>query len=125
MVSTNAHQFNFPYQGGARLSIIAWNDPTQPDPDDRSPVGLFLNKGQFSCFASDVCAIHIRVDDADVEPFSARLTEDSGLMWLYSNGAARLLDAIARNKALIVEVPVYQYGDRQFKFNLVPLKWPK
>lgn len=125
LISLNSHQFTFPYSGGSRLSLVVWFHKDRPEDVDRHDISLFLSKGQFSCHSNDVCAIHVKVDDGEIEPFSAELSDDFGLMWLTGNGQARLLEAFKSGKQLTIEVPVYQHGERQFKFGLSPLRWPK
>lgn len=74
LTSRNTHQFSFPYHGGSRLKLIVWSDPDNADADLRQTVGLFITRGQFRCLPSDVCPIHIKVDDGPVEPLSAQLS---------------------------------------------------
>ena len=123
LTSRNTHQFSFPYHGGSRLKLIVWSAPDNADADLRQTVGLFITRGQFRCLQSDVCPIHIKVDDGPVEPLSAQLSDDFGLMWLYSNGVQRIIEATATGRTLSIEVPIYQHGERQYSFRITPLRW--
>lgn len=125
LISQNSHQFDFPHQGGARLSIIAWKHPDKPDVYDNFEVGLFLNKGQFSCSSVDGCEVRIRVDNDEIESYDAQASEDSGLIWITDNHTSRFMNALAAGKRMIVEVGVFRHGDKQYRFAVPPLRWPK
>jgi len=125
LISQNSHQFDFPYHGGSKLSIIVWKLPDQPDVYDNYDVGLFLNKGQFSCSPVDRCEVRLRVDNDEIELYDAQGTDDSGLIWITENHETRFMSALAAGKRMIIEVSVFRHGDKQFRFALTPLRWPK
>lgn len=110
---------------GSRLTMFVWLHPFRPETEGRHDIGLALGRGIFSCHNNDVCPVFLKVDEGAVEEFVGELAEDYSVMWLSGNGQARILDAIAKNKRLIVEVPVFQHGARQFRFSLTPLRWPR
>lgn len=125
LISQNSHQFDFPYHGGSRLSIIVWKHPDKPDVYDNFEVGLFLNKGQISCSRADGCEIRIRVDNDEIESYDAQPSEDGGLIWITDNHATRFMNALDAGKRMIVEIAVFRHGDKQYRFAVPPLRWPK
>ena len=125
LTSQNAHQFDFPHQGGSKLSIIVWKHPDKPDVYDNFEVGLFLNRGQFSCSSVDGCVIRLRVDNDEIESYDAEPSEDSRMIFITDNHTTRFMNALAAGKRLIVEVGVFRHGDKQYRFAIPPLRWPK
>ncbi len=125
LISQNAHQFDFPYQGGSKLSIIVWKHPDKPDVYDNFEVGLFLNKGQFSCSPVDGCEVKLRVDNDEIESYDAQSSEDSGLIWITDNHTTRFMNALAAGKRMIIEIAVFRHGEKQYRFAVPQLRWPK
>ncbi len=125
LVSQNSHQLTFPHQGGSTLSIIVWKHPDQGGVTDLHDLGLFLNKGQLMCSTVDGCSISVRVGDDEIESYDAEGTDDSGLIWVSSKDVTRFLTSMNAGKRMIIEVPIFRHGDRQFRFSLAPLRWPK
>lgn len=123
--SKNTHSFNFPYQGGSRLSIVVWNDPTRPSNELREYVGFFVDRGQFDCHVTDPCEFHLKIDGEEPVGLNAYSSDDPGLIWLTDGSSTRILEALPTAKSMIIEVPFYQYGPRQFKFSVAPLRWSK
>lgn len=123
MQSTNAHASGLSTGRQTRLMLVAWDDPSNDNPELRKTVGFFMSTGMFNC-PSSKCVIHMKVDDGPVEALPVYMNDDYDLLWLDSNGAERFTAAAATGKQVIVEVPLYRTGDRQFTFRLSPLRWP-
>lgn len=125
MKSSNSHQFSFPYQGGSKLSLVIWNDPARPANELREYVGLFISRGQFGCYVTEPCEFHLKIDDQEPAGLFAYVDDDPGVLWLTDGSSTRVLEALPTAKSMIIEVPIYQHGAKQFKFSTRPLRWPK
>lgn len=131
LVSSNAPQLDFPYEGGSpiTLELLRWDNP----PDSFSPT-FALQNGQFNCHgSSNACYVTVKFDDNPPEDVRAvkldcgsdqclRLFRDMDL----ESGAEPkpILDSIREAKTLIVEAPLYQYGAFQYRFAVAGLNWP-
>ncbi|AHF77893.1 Phage protein [Sodalis praecaptivus] len=116
--SLNSKEFQFPYNGGSKLSIVMISQ------DDKitKKSGFFLTKGQFFCQQEDNCKAHAKFDNGNIIELNLRIGKDN------SNVAAveeprGFAESIYLSKTMIVEVPVYREGPTQFKFNLDGSKW--
>lgn len=102
---------------------MVWRHPDTADRTDDIDVALVLDRGQFRC--ADDCRIRMRVNDDEVESFIAEGTDKPGLIWIADRDSTRFLMSLSGGTRAIIEVPVYQHGERQFKFSVSRLSWPK
>lgn len=118
--STNQVNFNFPYEGGSSLQlIIRQHDNNEPE------IIFSINKGQFLC-AIDNCEVSYKFDDNLVDSSKLSLPTDhsSNLLFIENGRDARaFIYMLQKSEKLIVELPFYQSGNKQFSFNIKGFKW--
>lgn len=115
--SENSVDFDFPYSGGSTLAMTVRRHPKYGD-----DVYFRISKGQFVC-GVESCEGTINYGDG---PQSIALTEpadNSSDMVFASNGPA-VISHLKKAKRVIVELPFYQEGNRQFTFQTKGLNWP-
>lgn len=122
LVSDNQTNFDFPYSGGSNLSILLKR--TSNDPTD---IAFRISKGQFICdtFQGN-CYASVKFDDQPIQTF--RLEESSShapdiLFISDQSDTDSFINSLLTAKKVIVELPFFQEGKRQFKFTLSGLKW--
>lgn len=108
--SANTVDLSFPYDGGAKLSLMIIK------PIGRQPIiGAYLEKGQLSC--SNGCLGALRFGSSPVEMLTLQQKDDPKALELIVDSKAFM--ANMRNiKKLVIELPFYQDGSRQFTFDL-------
>ncbi|MHC8029918.1 hypothetical protein ACYA5A_21605 [Klebsiella pneumoniae] len=116
--STNFKEFSFPYNGGAKLRILLVSN------DDKtvSAAGLSLDKGQFVCSDRKECEISAKFDDGSIQEFAVIKTKNSENTLLIVDSSL-FAETLRISKSAFIEVPVYQEGNQQFKFELEPAKF--
>ena len=133
VVSLNAANFKFPYNGGSRL-LLALNKNEAKE--GKSVCGykkctaaaIMIPKGQFECQSmyekgtgQDVCYISAKFDDGQVEKYVVNVTE--GSCWLRHSDNLRFLEKLMSAKKVIVEAGFFREAPKQFKFDISGLKW--
>lgn len=121
-ISENEIFFDSPYGGGSRLAIVLKkvnNDPTD--------VMFLINNGQFSCDTiGDNCFATFKFDNGELQIIALSGTEDHSSDALFirnQRDADEFISTLKLSKKLIIELPFYQHGKKQFTFNPVGLKW--
>jgi hypothetical protein len=117
ITSDNKVEFEFPYNGGSTLTMSIRHDYSGDN------VIFEISKGQFVC-GVETCSGEMNVDGA-----MRRLTlvgaSDGSANVLFVRGGAGVIKALKSGKKIIVEVPFYQSGNRQFTFTTTKgLVWP-
>jgi len=117
ITSDNKVEFDFPYNGGSTLTMTVRHDHRGDN------VYFEISKGQFVC-GVETCSGEMNVDGA-----TRRLTlagaSDGSANILFASGEAGIIKALKSGKKIIVEVPFYQSGNRQFTFTTAKgLVWP-
>lgn len=114
--STNTANFDFPYAGGSRLNLTVRNRET-----DGLSVILTISKGQFVCFMG--CAISAKFDDDAIVSFQASGSSDGSSDTIFIGDESVVLEKLRGAKRVIIEADFYDYGAKQFSFNVKGLKW--
>jgi hypothetical protein len=116
--SENAADFDFPYQGGSKLTMtVRWHPKYGQD------VIFKISKGQFVCGVED-CSGTINFGSG---PQTISLSEptDNSSDTLFISDASDVIDQLKKTKRVVVELPFYQEGNRQFTFEMTSfLAWP-
>jgi hypothetical protein len=116
--SENTANFDFPYQGGSKLRLsVRWH------PQYGQEVMLKISKGQFVCGVDD-CSGTINFGSG---PQIISLSEptDNSSDTLFITDSSEIIDQLKKAKQVVVELPFYQEGNRQFTFEAkAALVWP-
>ena len=115
--SATTLQFSFPYQGGSTAELKLQKDAK------RSDVVLSVSKGQFICYSFNDDKVTVKFDNGPVQEFSCGNAADGSHDLIFIQPAAKFISALKRSKALIIEAPFYQAGNRQMHFSTAGLKW--
>lgn len=118
--SINKVNFDFPYDGGSSLQIIIRQQ------NNSVPEVIFsISKGQFLCKSND-CGITYKFDNGSLKYYKLSKSSDNSSTALFianSMDASSFIAEILKSEYLIVELPFYQSGNKQFKFDVKELKW--
>lgn len=118
--SSNVIELEFPYAGGSNLSIVIIKRS-----GEKSKAMLMLSNGQLSCVSQDGCRIEVKFDDQQVggihvSPAGNGFTDT---LFVDKDWDTAFVRKLKTTNDLIIEVPVYRGGLRQFKFRTAGLKW--
>lgn len=116
VTSTNSVDFEFPYSGGSRLTVTV-RKTAQYGED----VIFQIDDGQFICGIYD-CAGMISID-GNAEQLSLKPPADHDSKTLFAKYPAAIIRKLKNSEDVIVELPFYQEGNRQFKFETAGLEW--
>ncbi|MCH7331922.1 hypothetical protein [Acinetobacter modestus] len=120
--SDNQVNFNFPYDGGSNLRITLRQKTNEP-----TEVMFVIDKGQYSCDTiSDNCFASVKFDNQVIKEIELDGTTDysSDVLFIKSSkDSESFIHDISKSKALIIELPFYQEGNKQFKFSPSGLEW--
>lgn len=120
--SDNQVQFDFPYDGGSNLGITLRQKTSNP-----TEVIFIISKGQYSCSSvSDNCYASVKFDNKNIQKIKLSGTSDhsSDILFIENDqDVDRFIQSVLNSEQLIIELPFYQEGNKQFKFTLQGLKW--
>ncbi|ELW82113.1 zinc-ribbon domain protein [Acinetobacter sp. WC-743] len=117
--SLNSVDFDFPYSGGSKLTLILRKNPKNRD------VMLSISKGQFICGISD-CEAQFKFDDNPIKSItmSESDTHKSDTLFVtFDKTEDEIINKLKSSKKLVVEVKFYQEGAKQFTFDVSNLNW--
>lgn len=109
---------DFPYRGGSSLSVILRNSQRYGGLN----VMLQLSKGQLSCNYGG-CRVSAKFDEGKITTFRATRASAGHNDVLFIEDPKGFLKRLRAANNVIVEVPVYKYGDAQFSFRPSGLEW--
>jgi hypothetical protein len=120
--SDNQVNFNSPYDGGSYLRTIIRQKANGP-----MEVIFTISKGQYSCDTiSNNCFASLKFDNKEIQEIQLDGTTDysSDVLFIKSSkDSEKFIRDITKANSLIVELPFYQEGNKQFKFSSDDLKW--
>lgn len=117
IVSDNKVDFDFPYNGGSTLQLTVRHDHRGDN------VYFVISKGQFVC-GIDTCSGEMNIDGTP-RHLTLTGTSDGSADTLFASGEAGIIKSLKSAKKIIVELPFYQSGNRQFTFTTAKgLEWP-
>jgi hypothetical protein len=114
--SETTARFEFPYEGEQHLRIVIRRS------NNADEVLLVIEKGQIVCH-TDGCQVSMKFDDRPVETWYASASNRSDGVFLSRAGV--FVARLKKTKTLYVELEFYRAGNRQFKFAIPPLEWPR
>lgn len=115
--SENEVHFEWPYSGGSRLVITVRETAAYG-----SDVIFHITDGQFTCGVYD-CAGMISFDGAP-ERLTLSTPADHDSQTLFATYDQAILRKLRNADSVVVELPFYQEGNRQFTFETAGLEWP-
>lgn len=118
-VSTNTVDFDFPYNGGSKLILTLRKRGTGVD------VMVAVSKGQILCGIQN-CETAFKFDNSAVQSITMSEPEShsSDLLFItHDKTRSKTISQLKNSKKLVIEVPFYQEGKKQFTFNVSGLEW--
>ncbi|MCU4628262.1 hypothetical protein KTJ53_00835 [Acinetobacter variabilis] len=120
--SDNRIDFDFPYDGGSFLQITLRKNNNNP-----SDVMFAISKGQFHCNTiTESCFAAIKFDNGSIQNIELAGSADhsSEIMFIsHQSDVNKFIAELKSSKNLIIELPFYREGNKQFKFKLSELNW--
>lgn len=118
-VSTNTIDFDFPYNGGSKLILTLRKRGAEVD------VMIAVSKGQILCGIQN-CETAFKFDNGVVQSITMSEPEShsSDLLFIaYDKTKSKIISQLKNSKKLVIEVPFYQEGKKQFTFDVSGLEW--
>jgi len=118
-VSTNTVDFDFPYNGGSKLILTLRKKGNEAD------VMVSVSKGQFLCGFKG-CEAAFKFDNGGVQSITMSDPDNhaSDLLFVaYGKTKHKVIQQLKSSKKLVIEVPFYKEGKKQFTFDVSGLKW--
>ncbi|MEK5754080.1 zinc ribbon domain-containing protein [Acinetobacter variabilis] len=118
-VSTNTVDFDFPYNGGSKLILALRKRGSEVD------VMVSITKGQILCGIQN-CEAAFKFDDGAVQSITMSEPDSHAsdmLFVAYDKTEAKIINQLRNSKKLVIEVPFYQEGKKQFTFDVGDLEW--
>ena len=123
LYSHNQPTLQFPYQGGSPLQLSFWRDKGSSDPYPFEPT-LILRNGQFDCSSVDGCMLAMKLDDGPMFYRKASNLDcgENKCLTISLNGTLAdapdtpLMKRARTGKVLVIEVPIWRYGNYQYEF---------
>ncbi|MFC3506741.1 zinc ribbon domain-containing protein [Acinetobacter pseudolwoffii] len=118
-VSTNTVDFDFPYNGGSKLILALRKRGSEVD------VMVSITKGQILCGIQN-CEAAFKFDDGAVQSVTMSEPDNhsSDLLFIaYDKTESKIISQLKNSKKLVIEIPFYQEGRKQFTFDVSGLEW--
>ena len=119
IVSENTVNFDFPYDGGSKLILTLRKKGNETD------VMVTISKGQILC-RIDGCEAAFKFDKGAVQSITMAEPDNHAsdvLFVMYDNTESKIINSLKNSKKLVIEVPFYQEGKKQFTFDVSGLNW--
>lgn len=117
VTSDNKVDFDFPYNGGSRLTMTI-----RKSPQYGTDVYFEISKGQYTCGLYN-CKGAISFDGAS-EGLTLTTPDDHSSDILFATYGEAIIRKLKQSDRTIVELPFFQEGNRQFTFDTSELEWP-
>lgn len=118
-VSTNSVDFDFPYNGGSKLILTLRKSGNKTD------VMVTVSKGQILCGIRG-CETALKFDTGAVQTITMTEPDNHAsdvLFVMHDKTEDKIINQLKTSKKLVIEVPFYQEGKKQFTFDVSGLKW--
>lgn len=117
--SQNVIEFNWPYQGPQKATILLRKHPRYGQ-----DVIIFIERGQFMCSAGGShCDVVAKFDGAAPITLETSLPDDFDSTKVFVRGDARFIRLLKKSKRLLIEASFFKEGTRVFEFNVDGLDW--
>lgn len=121
LTSDNVFEFQFPYDGGSRLTINV-----RYRKQDGNQVILSINKGQLLPSDYNGNNVVVRFDDDAPMTFTTKESADYNSNLLFLNNPQKFINKAKTAKKIKIQVPVFEEGQPLFQFEPAePLRWNK
>lgn len=115
--SSNTFQFDFPYQGEQRATLVLRKHPRYGN-----DVILSIEKGQFMAGVTGKI-VHVRFDDNTPIKITAFGPDDHDSKILFLQGYKKIVERLKSTSKLRIESTVYNEGSRVFEFDVAGLNF--
>jgi len=115
--SENEVEFDFPYSGGSKLTMTV-----RKHPQFGQDVIFRISDGQFVC-GVEGCSGTINFGKGP-ERISLDTPSDYDSKSLFASSGPSIISKLRAADRVVVELPFYQEGNRQFTFNTKGFVWP-
>ena len=116
--SINCQEFAFPYSGCQYMFLnVRRKNGKVVD------VYLVVEKGQILCHVTD-CMGSLKFDGNSIDTLSLLPTEDYDSAVVFVKYYAAFYKNILKSRRVVIELPFYKEGSRQFTFDLSGLEFP-
>lgn len=118
-VSANTVDFDFPYNGGSKLILALRKRGSDVD------VMVSITKGQILCGVQN-CEAAFKFDNGEVQSITMSEPDNhsSDLLFIaYDKTESKIISQLKNSKKLVIEIPFYQEGRKQFTFDVSGLEW--
>lgn len=118
-VSANTVDFDFPYNGGSKLILALRKRGSDVD------VMVSITKGQILCGVQN-CEAAFKFDNSEVQSVTMSEPDNhsSDLLFIaYDKTESKIISQLKNSKKLVIEIPFYQEGRKQFTFDVSGLEW--
>jgi hypothetical protein len=109
--------FDFPYNGGAKASLVIRKNSRGTD------VMLLISQGQFLSSYSNNNHITVRFDDKKPEIYSFSEPTDHRTTMIFISNTKKFISGLKEAKQTLIQCEFYQEGLRTMKFMTEDLEW--
>lgn len=113
--SDNNANLDFPYDGENHLNLDILDSKT-----GKPRIFLTIDKGQYDCDEYG-CYLPIKFGNSEIQTLTFKKYETQGsdeTILIFSQNSQAFLQNIRNFRTMVVEIPFYRSGTRQFKFDL-------
>lgn len=111
----NIFNFNFPYDGGSRLSIVIRKM------SGKNEVILQISKGQFSSAYNS--SVKMKFDEGKILSYDFTEAADGSSDYIFLHPASSIIKKIKNAKSIKIEAPFFEQGRQIAEFNVSGLNW--
>lgn len=117
--SKNNVSLKSPYTGG-NLKLYLRRDA---EGESNLDAIVTINSGQFNCVLS--CKVTVRFDNNEIQTYSMNSPSDysSDSLFISNFDTKRFIENVRKSKKMIIELPFFNNGNHQFKFDIDQLEW--
>jgi hypothetical protein len=116
--SLNKENLHWPYGPGIGATLTLRKHPRHG-----KDVLVSIDKGQILCRSYESCTIVIRFDDRAPSKYSAIAPNDGSTTIVFIQNYTKFVAALKQSKKVLIELPLYQDGNRSWEFNVDGLSW--
>lgn len=116
-VSNNKVYFDFPYNGGSKMTIIV-----RKMGDSNSEVLIMMDKGQFN-YSSKGTPILIKFDDGKIESFNCSNSMNGKLNILFINYPELFIKELKKSSKCKIQGSFYKQDEKVFYFDTKGIAW--
>jgi DNA-directed RNA polymerase subunit RPC12/RpoP len=116
--SLNREDLHWPYGPGVGATLTL-----RKAPRSGKAVYVSLSKGQILCRSYESCTVMVRFDDRPATKYSAIGPSDGSTNIVFIQNYAKFFLDLKRSSKVLVELPLYQDGDRSWQFKVDGLSW--